>query len=279
MNIPPPGIGAVAGVSERLSALIKSNHVRPYLEDIGGMGKIHHVRSEAPGRTHIDFEAYIISLFPKSFPVAVKLEILEMDEPAGHSEGLYCPSADLGKPLNYGVLPDGLPDSDELCIVVLGFQLNPDGTMKEELVERLTAALNSAKKYPRAYVVCTGGGTASENESASEAGEMAKWLAENGIDPARIIVEDNSLTTAQNAMFSIDILSEKYPQVTKLAIVSSDYHIATGNLLFGARSILLAEKAGEEKYEVISNAAYKASTGSLSTTFQAVALSDLSRTD
>ncbi len=33
-------------------------------------------------------------------------------------------SDDLGKHLNYDVLPDGLPDTDELCIVVLGFQLN-----------------------------------------------------------------------------------------------------------------------------------------------------------
>ena len=82
-------------------------------------------------------------------------------------------SPELGKNLNYGVLPDGLPDTDELCIVVLGFQLEPDGSMKEELVQRLTAALESAKKYPNAYVVCTGGGTASENESATEAG---KWL-------------------------------------------------------------------------------------------------------
>ena len=40
-------------------------------------------------------------------------------------------SGDLGRPLHYDILPDGLPDTDELCIVVLGFQLNPDGTMKE----------------------------------------------------------------------------------------------------------------------------------------------------
>ena len=151
--------------------------------------------------------------------------------------------------------------------------------MREELIGRLEVAKSSAEKYPNALIVCTGGHTAYQDSEASEAGRMSEWLKENGISGDRIIVEDNSLTTAQNAMFSIDILSEKYPQVTKLAIVSSDYHIATGNLLFGARSILLAEKAGEEKYEVISNAAYKASTGSLSTTFQAVALSDLSRTD
>ena len=184
-------------------------------------------------------------------------------------------SDDLGKQLNYDVLPDGLPDTDELCIVVLGFQLNPDGTMKDELVQRLTVALNSAKKYPKAYIACTGGGTASENESASEAGEMAKWLEQQGIDKKRIITEDNSMTTAQNAIFTYDILTSKYTSVKKLAIVSSDYHIATGELLFRAESILRASAPGNEKLEVVSNAAWKAPSGSLSAMFQAGALIEL----
>lgn len=184
-------------------------------------------------------------------------------------------SDDLGKKLNYDVLPDGLPDTDELCIVVLGFQLNPDGTMKDELVQRLTVVLNSAKKYPKAYIACTGGGTASENESASEAGEMAKWLEKQGIDKKRIIVEDNSITTAQNAIFTYDILTSKYTSVKKLAIVSSDYHIATGELLFRAESILRASAPGNEKLEVVSNAAWKAPSGTLSAMFQAGALIEL----
>ena len=184
-------------------------------------------------------------------------------------------SDELGLPLNYDILPDGLPDTDELCIVVLGFQLNPDGTMKEELIERLTVALNSAKKYPRAYIVCTGGGTASENESASEAGEMAKWLIAQGVEKNRVIVEDNSITTAQNAIFTYDILTSLYPSVKKLAILSSDYHIATGELLFKAESILRANAPGNEKLEVISNAAWKAPSGSLSAMFQAGALIEL----
>ena len=33
-------------------------------------------------------------------------------------------------------LPDDLPEDDSLCLVGLGFQLNPDGTMREELIER-----------------------------------------------------------------------------------------------------------------------------------------------
>ncbi len=184
-------------------------------------------------------------------------------------------SPGLGQPLHYDVLPDGLPDTDELCIVVLGFQLNPDGTMRDELIGRLTVALRSAEKYPDAYIVCTGGGTAAENEAASEAGEMAKWLLEHGIEKERVIVEDNSITTAQNAIFTYDILTSLYPSVKKLAIVSSDYHIATGELIFKAESILRANAPGNEKLDVISNAAWKAPSGTLTAMFQAGALIEL----
>ena len=179
-------------------------------------------------------------------------------------------------PLHYDVLPDGLPDSDELCIVALGFQLKPDGTMRDELIERLMVVLRSAEKYPNAYIVCTGGGTASQNPSATEAGEMAKWLISKGVDPKRVIVEDNSLTTAQNAIFTYDILTTQYPKVKELAIVSSDYHIATGLLLFTAESILRATTPGSERLAVVSDAAWLAPSGYLSPMFQAGALIELS---
>ena len=178
--------------------------------------------------------------------------------------------------INENILPDGLPETDELCMIVLGFQLNPDGSMKDELIERLTVAKASAEKYPNSLLVCTGGGTAAENPDATEAGEMAKWLIENGVDPQRVIVEDQSLTTAQNAIYTYRILTEQYPQVKQLAIISSDYHIATGTLLFGAEATLQAEKAGKETMTVVSNAAWHAPSGTLSTMFQAGALIELS---
>ena len=181
-----------------------------------------------------------------------------------------------GTALNYDVLPDGLPDTDELCLVVLGFQLNEDGTMKEELIERLTVAKNCAEKYPNALIVCTGGGTAKNNENATEAGEMAKWLIAEGIEKERVIVEDKSITTAQNAIYTYDIIEKDYPQVNKLAIVSSDYHIATGRLLFEAEAILRAKDADAPGQKVVSNAAWKAPKGELSAMFQAGALIELS---
>ena len=179
---------------------------------------------------------------------------------------------------NYDVLPDGLCDTDELCLVVLGFQLAPDGTMRDELIERLQVAKRSAEKYPNALIVCTGGGTATEEPSATEAGEMAKWLIQNGIGPERVIVEDESITTAQNAIYTLDILEEQYPQVSDIAIISSDYHITTGQLLFEAEAILRAETspAQHKPPRVVSNAAWKAPSGSLSSMFQAGALIELS---
>ena len=168
-------------------------------------------------------------------------------------------------------LPDDLPDDDTLCLTALGFQLNPDGTMREELIERLKVLKAAAEKYPKAVIVCTGGGTAAENKEATEAGKMAQWLRENGIEPERIFIEDKSITTAQNAIFTFDLLEEKCPQVRQIALVSSDYHIATGNLLFGAESILR-----DSPIKVDGNAAWHAPSGTLSAMFQAGALIELS---
>ena len=168
-------------------------------------------------------------------------------------------------------LPDTLPEDDTLCLVVLGFQLNPDGSMRDELIERLRVALESSKQYPNAFIVCTGGGTAENDPTATEAGKMAEWLAENGVDPSRILVEDKSVTTAQNAIFTFDLLEARCPQVTGLAIISSDYHIATGTLLFGAEAVLRDSAAA-----VVGNAAWHAPSGSLSAMFQAGALIELS---
>ena len=168
-------------------------------------------------------------------------------------------------------LPDGLPQDNTLCLVALGFQLNPDGTMRDELVERLKVLLTASQQYPSAVIVCTGGGTAADDPAATEAGRMAEWLREQGVDPSRIYVEDKSITTAQNAVYTFDILAEHCPQVNQIAIISSDYHIATGVLLFGAEAVLR-----ESNVAVTGNAAWRAPSGALSAMFQAGALIELS---
>ena len=153
------------------------------------------------------------------------------------------------------VLPDGLPEDESLCIVVLGFQLYPDGSMAEELRGRCETALRCAEKYPKALIAVTGGGTAWQNPNATEAGVMAAWLTEHGVDASRILVEAESRTTADNAVFTSALLRERHPEVKFLAIVTSDYHMPLGVLLFQEEALLAEYETGTLPFSVVSNAA------------------------
>lgn len=148
-------------------------------------------------------------------------------------------------------LPQGMDAGDGLCLIVLGYQLNPDGSMKEELIGRLETALSAADRYPQCRILCTGGGTASRNSKVTEADAMAQWLMEQGISESRLIVENQSLTTGQNAFLSYGILSEQYPEVTQIALISSDYHIPWAMLLFETQLLL-----SDSQIELVSHAAY-----------------------
>ena len=158
--------------------------------------------------------------------------------------------------INTGTLPDNLSDgSGDLAIVVLGYELNPDGTMKNELLQRLDVALRCALQYENAYVVCTGGGTASGNRQVTEAGQMAEWLKDHSVKENRLIVENQSFTTAQNALYSYAILAKQYPQVRSVVIVSSDYHIPWGSLMFETVFRQAASEDNAPELHVVSHCA------------------------
>lgn len=163
-------------------------------------------------------------------------------------------------PVNKDVAPDGLPTDDSMCIIILGFALNDDGTMKDELIGRLTVGLESAKKYPNAYVLVTGGGTAAANPDVTEGGLMGQWLLDNGLEESRLIIEDKAPDTVGNAENSFKILSEQYPSVKSLVMVTSDYHVPRGSLLYYSKCLLAAYEADKEPLELVSNAGF--STGS-----------------
>ena len=165
--------------------------------------------------------------------------------------------ADTEQTANPGKLPMGLPTGKELCIIVLGFQLNDDGSMSDELIGRCEVALKCAEQYPSAYVAVTGGGTARDNKTKTEADQMAEWLEKKGVSKDRIIIENKSQTTVENAKFLGKILLELYPEITASVIVTSDYHVAQGALLFREFFLLSAYKEGSRDVPVLTNAAYE----------------------
>lgn len=149
-------------------------------------------------------------------------------------------------PKNEIRLPDDLPQDDSLCIVVLGYRLDPYGRILPELIGRLELALNAGNQYPNAHIICTGGGTASEQPNATEAGQMARWLKQQGVDPERITVEDKSMHTIENARFVLRILAADFPQVRKVVLVTSDCHITRSSTLFHTAMELTAHQNGTD---------------------------------
>lgn len=153
--------------------------------------------------------------------------------------------------VSIGVGPDGMPEDDSLCIVILGFALNADGTMKEELINRLKVGLATAEKYPNAYVAVTGGGTAANNPNVTEGGLMGEWMLEQGLDPDRLIVENRAPSTVGNALNTYTLLVESYPQVDSVCMVTSDYHVPRGCIIFNSKFVLAATKAGTKPISIV----------------------------
>ena len=154
-------------------------------------------------------------------------------------------------------VPDNLPDDNSLVIIVLGFCLKPDGSMKDELKGRLLKAVSIAREYPDAYILVTGGGTASKNKDATEADVMAEFLISKGINSEQIIIENRSQTTVENAIFSSEIICDKYPEITKAVMVTSDYHVPFGAVLFET-AFQTNVSMGKNEVNVIANYGYLA---------------------
>lgn len=164
-------------------------------------------------------------------------------------------------------LPDDLPQDDSLCIVVFGYGLNQNGSMKPELFDRLNVALQAALQYPNAYIALTGGETAGV-KGISEAAVMAIWLMNNDISEDRLILEKKSLSTTENAENVCALLNQKYPQIRHLAVVTSDYHIAQAATVLQTACTYSAAMQGGRNMTVVAGASCETSVpagGDLST--------------
>ncbi|MFE5460427.1 YdcF family protein [Nocardia sp. NPDC056564] len=121
-----------------------------------------------------------------------------------------------------GTLPNPLPAliGPQTGIVVLGYGLLPDGALRPELVNRLTAAWLQSIAAPLSPIVVTGG---NPQNGITEADAMAGWLIGHGVPPTRISVEGRAGSTVQNALFGTQKLREV--GATSAVVVTSPNHI------------------------------------------------------
>jgi len=110
-------------------------------------------------------------------------------------------------------------DFTKPAIVVLGYGLNPNGTMRPILRRRVLSGLTVAQMFPQSPIIVTGGNPQSGN---TEAGQMRKMLMLLGFPDNRIIVEDRANSTVQNAQFSVPLAKDA--GTTGIILVTSTTH-------------------------------------------------------
>ena len=94
-----------------------------------------------------------------------------------------------------------------LVAIILGNRLNDDGSMSKIMKKRMNSALKLNKLFAPSKIIVSGG-VANAVAGVSEAQVMRDYLVINGVESDKIIIEDKSMTTKQNAEFSVPIAAK-----------------------------------------------------------------------
>ncbi len=129
----------------------------------------------------------------------------------------------------------GLPDraQPEDVIIVLGSGLNADLTPGHALTRRSVRAAELWKAGYAPMIICSGG--YSTTPERSEADGCAEVLSENGVPSDAIILERQSLSTEENAIYSHPIMRDHGWNTALL--VSDGYHLLRATWLFSNEGI------------------------------------------
>lgn len=137
--------------------------------------------------------------------------------------------------LIFGRIPAAAePDLD--YVIVLGASVKPEGVSRT-LKLRLDKAAEYAKQNPSTMLILSGGQGA--DEPCTEASAMRQYLAEKGVSPERMILEEQSQSTTENIAYSRLLLKEKAENgKQEVGILTSNFHLL--------RARLIAAKQGME---------------------------------
>ncbi|WP_167100168.1 YdcF family protein [Mycobacterium sp. DL592] len=115
--------------------------------------------------------------------------------------------------------PTSAKDFSKPAIVVLGYGLNDDGSMRSVLRNRVFTGLAVAQFFPQSPIIVTGG---NPRNGQTEAGQMRRMLLMFGFPDNRIIVEDKANSTVQNARFSVPLAEQA--GTSGIILVTSSTH-------------------------------------------------------
>lgn len=139
--------------------------------------------------------------------------------------------------------------------VVLGNRINDDGSFTSIMVRRLELALELYNNEMVDKIICSGG-YANPSVNCSEAEKMKEYLVNKNIPEELIIEENKSLSTYQNALYSVPIALEE--KANLIIVTSTNEHFTKYNYnvikyfedqLIGQNVRLMVYTDCEEKHE------------------------------
>ena len=111
----------------------------------------------------------------------------------------------------------------KIVCVVLGNRLNDDGSISKIQEERLKMVFEIEEEFKPDYYILSGG-LANEKAGRTEADAMYEYLVNNRFTKSKLIKEGNSLSTVENALYSVPIAKDLGAEV--LLVCTSAYHFA-----------------------------------------------------
>lgn len=115
-------------------------------------------------------------------------------------------------------------------LIVLGGGVDKKGNMPSWIHARLEKALEEWSKNINSYLITSGKGRG-HDIAGSEASSMAKYLAEHGVPESKILIEEKSTSTIENAYFcKVDHLDQL--NIKNLTIVTNQFHIERAETIF-----------------------------------------------
>ena len=114
-------------------------------------------------------------------------------------------------------------------IILLGGSVEAEKSLSRgmlianEAAERVLGTIALAHLYPQARILISSGSGSLLQNAAAEAPVIANYFKTIGIDPARVMIEDRSRTTFENAVFSRALANPKPGE--RWLLVTSAWHM------------------------------------------------------
>lgn len=147
-------------------------------------------------------------------------------------------------------------------IVVLGSGISGK-KVTPLLAARIERGIELLHCNPKAVLIMSGGQGPGEDIPESEA--MAAYAIDQGVPAERIIMEDKSVSTEENLLFSRKLMSKRNP---KIVIVTTAYHVFRALILAKKQGIKCVGFGAKTKWYFTLNAIIREFVGYLSLTWK-----------